>query len=846
MKTKIHVLIHAATLTALVGLGGLQGAIAATVDLASVPMVSGVSKVVPPNVYFILDDSGSMDSEYMPDSVSSNSSKNCYMNFGYNRIFYDPNVTYQVPKKADGTDYGPSSYTAAKDDGFSSSSGTVDLSKTQFGLSNNPFSVSNNSNVVTVTHNNHGFTVGTVVSFSPSKTFRNITISGSYTITSVSTNSYTITASTKANANDSTNGGNNVVETSPVASGIYYNYTSNPTSPPATCASDASYTKKVPSTTTEKTNYANWYSYYRKRILMMKSASGRAFNAVDDKYRVGFSTISETGTGGSFLNVGKFGTTQKTSFYDKLYKAGASGYTPLRGALSKAGRLYSGTLTDSSGNKVDPVQYSCQQNFTILTTDGYWNKTDESTGGNASSNYGPYRANNTTLIGDWDAAVLATATTPASNPATVAETTTAAPYLDAGPYSNTLADIAAYFYRNDIRPTSPSWGALLDDGSGPLDVSADNVPTAGADSATWQHMTTFTIGLGVAGNLKYREDYLTCPASDSDCDYGKILQGTKNWPDPQTGSNSDTVTTRIDDLWHAAVNGHGQYLSASNPDTVVSALSKTLAAISQINASAAAAATSSLEPVAGDNYAYVAQYTTGLWYGDMQARDIDTSTGALSSTASWSAKDELVAKVGVALGEGSRNIFTFSSASGNKLKAFTPANLVAEKTAGYFKSSGTNPNGALSQYASWSHDAEDGRDRRCDDQLPSWEQRQRGRGGQYRRLFRDRSYALGDIVDTSPVYVQSPPFEYVENSYAAFKAPLTKTFNSDGSVRQPGPPGDGVRRRQRRHATCLRCSDGRGAVGVHPGHADPEPVQAGRHDLRDQSPFLRGRPGDGG
>ena len=152
------------------------------------------------------------------------------------------------------------------------------------------------------------------------------------------------------------------------------------------------------------------------------------------------------------------------------------------------------------------------------------------------------------------------------------------------------------------------------------------------------------------------------------------------------------MTTRIDDLWHAAVNGHGQYLSASNPDAVVSALSKTLAAISQINASAAAAATSSLEPVAGDNFAYVAQYTTGLWYGDLQARDIDLSTGTLSATVSWSAKTQLTSKVAAA--SDTRTIYTFSAAAANKLKAFTSANLTAEKTAGYFKSSAANPNGA--------------------------------------------------------------------------------------------------------------------------------------------------------
>ena len=35
------------------------------------------------------------------------------------------------------------------------------------------------------------------------------------------------------------------------------------------------------------------------------------------------------------------------------------------------------------------------------------------------------------------------------------------------------------------------------------------VPTSGRDTATHQHMTTFTIGLGVSGTLAYDKNYLT-------------------------------------------------------------------------------------------------------------------------------------------------------------------------------------------------------------------------------------------------------------------------------------------------------------------------------------------------
>jgi len=42
----------------------------------------------------------------------------------------------------------------------------------------------------------------------------------------------------------------------------------------------------------EMTNFANWYSYYRRRIQAMKTAAGIAFQNVDDRYRVGFILIT--------------------------------------------------------------------------------------------------------------------------------------------------------------------------------------------------------------------------------------------------------------------------------------------------------------------------------------------------------------------------------------------------------------------------------------------------------------------------------------------------------------------------------------------------------------------------
>ena len=40
------------------------------------------------------------------------------------------------------------------------------------------------------------------------------------------------------------------------------------------------------------TNFANWHTYYRRRMQAMKTSAGLAFKDVDSSYRVGFIIIT--------------------------------------------------------------------------------------------------------------------------------------------------------------------------------------------------------------------------------------------------------------------------------------------------------------------------------------------------------------------------------------------------------------------------------------------------------------------------------------------------------------------------------------------------------------------------
>ncbi len=503
----------------------------------------------------------------------------------------------------------------------------------------------------------------------------------------------------------------------------------------------------------EMTNFANWYAYYRTRMQMMKSAAGRAFIPINDTYRVGFITIkpfsdpsasSGTVDSGRYLRITDFDANHKKEWYKKFYEQKTGGGTPLREALARVGRLYAGQfdgLNDGIDKKDDPVQVSCQPNFAILSSDGYWNGNEgvqidgSSMTQQDNNNTGPYSLR---ADGVYDGGSSATVG---------------------------LADVALYYYVNDLRGP----GATNADTG--VDVSANNVPTTQTDFAAHQHMTTFTLGLGLDGELTFRSDYQTATSGD----FWRIKQGTLDWPNPQ-----NDAPAALDDLWHAAVSGRGVFFSASNPHQLSQGLADTLEALKKRVGAGAAAATSNLQPVAGDNFAFTAQYQTQDWVGDVKAKTIDLSTGAISFVDLWSAQSLLNARAHT-----DRKIFTFdpldpyvstsTGAVGNQLKHFCMSALpIAPWCAdgagltlveqGYFKTNqlpqsigytpAQLPNATAENLVNYLRGHQEYEDQGS--VAPT-------------DLFRSRNALLGDIISAQPSYVKVSPFNYNDTGYQDFK-----------------------------------------------------------------------------
>ncbi|MDB5753338.1 MAG: pilus assembly protein PilY [Ramlibacter sp.] len=964
-------------------------------DLSNAPLFTGGSTAVKPNIMFIMDDSGSMQWDFLPDAASvlhrgmyGRWSAHC------NGLAYDPDVKYGVPVYIDAGDKvqskGPAALTHIAPDPANqttepnavyavssdiNSAGTVDVTLVTGSSGLYFVAPGNPADTVTVYKDAANYLVGQMSGLS---------INGGRYVLSIS-----------VRGRVGTLGGTMTVGKGEPASGVYYKYKGNTarldwyTSTGAVnsasdfykhCngAIDGTYKDKFTavtvagSTDDDKQNYANWAKYYRNRVMTMQHSAGLAFKGLDDRYRIGYTTIgqpkAQAGVG-DFLHVEDYNDAHRHKFYDQLYAARPGIYgTPLRGALAKAGQYFANKALSQDK---DPMQYYCQRNFSILSTDGLWNTGGNRAGESSANQYGAYKLDRTTAVGNqdndlprpmadgvslkvvttekWDelretrikqtiplvtvttritgrtgsgvtkteqrtrteqgsntgctdkkrhkrtvieqqlytttatetttekTTATATATvvllrtdgtaqqtvvtvtngvtnSTVSSSATIAptdviesqtvaagttvsaivqpdpevatstvlgpvtevsrsegtacesvsstpvtsgwsvtgtgtvtlspmtppdptesiqnkpavETVVGTPvskttdkvitavYSSTGGAENTLADVAAYYYKTDLRSSG------LGNCTGVLgkDVCTNEVPGLAltdpyrsfGDAERQQHMTTFTLGLGVSGSLKYDPKYI----SQRSGDFHDIVNRSKNWPNVASGDH-----TTVDDLWHAAVNGRGQYFSAGNPNSLIDGLSSALSAIQAVSGSASAASTSSLQPVAGDNDIYVAQFTTVEWVGDVLAYEINPNTGAITTKPTWSAKVELDKKA-----PANRKIYyKKKGATETELKEFTYTNLDADNYEGDFDNFCTKPaaGGGLAPAQCAALNSTDMAAANSGANLVEYLRGDQGKG-----YFRKRSARLGDIINASPLFIGKPSFRYTENGYSTF------------------------------------------------------------------------------
>jgi len=359
--------------------------------------------------------------------------------------------------------------------------------------------------------------------------------------------------------------------------------------------------------------------------------------------------------------------------------------------------------------------------------------------------------------------------------------TTTTTSSSSGGVANTLADVADYYYVTDLRTAALGncTGAVVPPATVGNDVCSNDVPSSGQDAAAWQHVTTFTLGLGASGYMQFSPSY----ASATSGDYYDVKNGntanaaggvcswqgdgtTCNWPIP-----ADNSQKNIDDLWHAAVNGRGTYFSATSPATLAAGLSNALAGVSARLGASAAATTSNPNVTSGDNFVFSSTFTTQDWDGQLFRQQIDLTTGAVPTfnlsnpaTYDWAAQGQLDANA-------TRTLYTYAPAVAGKLKSFAWASLSAAEQA-YFSA----PNiSTLSQFCAVGVSCLATADQAAaaGASLVAFLRGDRSNEGvatDTSKYYRQRSHVLGDIVNAEAVYVKASLYDYADAGYGDFKA----------------------------------------------------------------------------
>ena len=666
------------------------GVAQAQVGVDQSPLTS--QRSLPPNLVFMIDDSGSMAWSVMPDVCYLNGVQCSTAYGGYynvesanndalidsanNGLYYNPTVTYKPPLKTDGSSYpNANGLTQAWVDGFAGGT-QVDLTtydgsyESYFcygglctGGSDVAFNTTQRYLVKGLWYSYYDYFGVFQYSTGPA--------AGPYAVAYVASSS---------------------------CHGISHCVTENDTSGIA-----------APVGVAAGQNIANWFAYYHTRILAVKSGLLTATQSIQDPFRVGFGSINGSDDNQlpsaqySLNNItiaqatpfgdGSVGT-QRYAFGKWVAGLSAGGGTPLRDSLATVGEYYRTaqpweTTTEDEAGPTGTL-LGCRQAYTVLTTDGFWNGPNPGVG-NTDKTSGP------TIQGP--------------NGQSYTYNPGQGPYGDS--QSNTLADVAMKYWKTDLRPDMPN-----------------EVPTSNEDPAFWQHMVTFTMGLGF-------EPVGIKPAGTTIASIfqwalgGAAIPGF-SWPTPIPNDISTTA-----DLAHAAVDGHGGYYSALDPESFVSGIQDAIKRAGERVGTGASLAANSTQLKTG-TVAYQANYYTAKWKGDLKAFAVDSTTGQLATNPTWTASGSLPTAA-------ARNIYTYNPTASTSKQWVTfkdPSLLsVAEQQA---LGATTADQQIMINYL------------RGD---PSQEQRN---GGPYR----NRDTPLGDIVDSQPVYVGAPdPNQYYNQTF---------------------------------------------------------------------------------
>jgi type IV pilus assembly protein PilY1 len=403
-----------------------------------------------------------------------------------------------------------------------------------------------------------------------------------------------------------------------------------------------------------------------------KTAIGKAFldSKYDNKFRLGYQKMNSEADNGTstdrgvrpFTNDASLSTsnrTEKDDFYTWLYAQQPNNSTPANALLKFAGDYYKDNASDTGPWAANPViggdssaHLSCRRSNAVLFSDGEYNDDPVASGNVDNGSFGSLT--NTSHVNPIGSVTF----TYSKN---ASKTATYVAYPDS--YSNSMADLAMSYWISDLRN----------------DLTDDVVPVDG-NPAFWQHMTTYTIGMGVQGTVtpnqiaQYNIDFTS-----------GLTTATLAWGDP--------TSNKINDFIHAGYAGRGQFYSVNNANQVKDAFDDVISrTIQQAGADAGVAVSdtnSNLSTLAGE-LKYVPSYSLLESTGDIKAYTLSANGNVSGTVPTWYASRNIP--------DSSTRTLVTSSGSGTATLGINVTGTFASLPADVQTALGSNANDSFIKY----------------------------------------------------------------------------------------------------------------------------------------------------
>lgn len=449
--------------------------------------------------------------------------------------------------------------------------------------------------------------------------------------------------------------------------------TGQPAASRTDCANAASCTF-----TEEAKNFANWYTYYRNRLFAAIAVTSQSLSELigtEQQLRFGFGRINRfprapnawdpptAGNPGTRFGVTPptidnnnsasptaveygvrpftVGSADRQRVFDWLFGLQWTGSTPNREALSSAGAYFSRAdnygpwAEDPSVGQPASEHLWCRRNFTLLATDGEWTRVNPP----ITPKPQPRMEDAATVGIDLDPIPVSFGTVLNSDSVTGTTITGSnrrnpsdlysysyvpanEPWFAGGSsgQTNTLTDVAKYFWANDLRADLPNR----------FDRALPK------RKAFWQHMVNYIIGYGVRATfdnssnrtiLNNRAGTIDWPSVGlEDCRIVDLNSDDTNQTVGGCGTIYPALTPasgyghRANDTFRAAMVSEGDFYSASSPETLRASIKAALANILADPAAGTAPSVSNTS-VAPGNLIIESSFRTDIWDGRVEAYD---------------------------------------------------------------------------------------------------------------------------------------------------------------------------------------------------------------------------------